>query len=76
MLQKIIFSNKINFSIWVEVIKTIFKERFSGHKKQEVLVSIAIVEVVRVVCRCSFIFLQKDFTINNHISFCHRPEEL
>ena len=53
------FKNKINFGIWVEVIKTIFKERFYGHKTREVLVSSAMVEVVRAVFRYSFIFFTK-----------------
>ena len=55
------FKNKINFGIWVEVIKTVFKERFCGHKKRNVLVSGAMVEVVRVVFRYSLIFFTKRF---------------
>ena len=55
------FKNKINFGIWIEVIKTVFKERICRHRKREVLVSSAMVEVVRVIFRYSFVFFTKRF---------------
>ena len=69
-LQEIMFKNNINFGLWFKIIKTVFKKRFCGHKKREVLVSRAMVEVARVVFRYSFaFFLKKDFTSNSHFNF-------